>query len=183
MIPNMFKIAGELTATVFHVTARTVATHALSIFGDHGDVMGLPNQGWALLSSDSGARGAGHGLDRPPPARRSKPGMPFIHFTTASASSARSEQDRAAYGRRRSGAMIDMDLVAAHPPTGPSARAAETRGTAKTRTFCSFKGPRGLQPVSTPPARIGAEDMDQVRRSLARSIHLFDYTGAPDATA
>src|SRR5512134_1196821 len=51
MIPNMFKIAGELTATVFHVSARTLATHALSIFGDHSDVMSVRQTGWAMLSS------------------------------------------------------------------------------------------------------------------------------------
>jgi pyruvate/2-oxoacid:ferredoxin oxidoreductase alpha subunit len=53
MIPNMFKIAGELTPTVFHVTARTVATHALSIFGDHSDVMACRSTGWAMLASGS----------------------------------------------------------------------------------------------------------------------------------
>ena len=53
MIPNMFKIAGELTPTVFHVTARTVATHALSIFGDHSDVMAARSTGWSMLCSNS----------------------------------------------------------------------------------------------------------------------------------
>ena len=50
MIPNMYKIAGELTPTVFHVSARTLATHALSIFGDHSDVMGVRSTGWAMLA-------------------------------------------------------------------------------------------------------------------------------------
>ena len=53
MLPNMFKIAGELTSTVFHVSARTVATHALSIFGDHSDVMAVRQTGFALLASNS----------------------------------------------------------------------------------------------------------------------------------
>ena len=53
MIPNMFKIAGELTSTVFHVSARTVATHALSIFGDHSDIMACRSTGWAFLAADS----------------------------------------------------------------------------------------------------------------------------------
>ncbi|HUE14661.1 MAG TPA: hypothetical protein VMR25_10890, partial [Planctomycetaceae bacterium] len=53
MIPNMFKIAGELTPTVFHVAARTVATHALSIFGDHSDVMAVRSTGWAMLCSSN----------------------------------------------------------------------------------------------------------------------------------
>ncbi len=53
MIPNMYKIAGELTPAVFHVSARTVATHALSIFGDHSDVMAARSAGWAMLASNS----------------------------------------------------------------------------------------------------------------------------------
>ncbi len=53
MIPNMFKIAGELTPTVFHVAARSVATHALSIFGDHSDVMAARMTGWAMLASST----------------------------------------------------------------------------------------------------------------------------------
>ena len=53
MIPNMFKIAGELTSTVFHVAARCIATHALSIFGDHSDIMAARSTGWAVLFSDS----------------------------------------------------------------------------------------------------------------------------------
>src|SRR5512136_2028119 len=53
MIPNMFKIAGELTSTVFHVAARAIAAHALSIFGDHSDVMSARSTGWAMLSSCS----------------------------------------------------------------------------------------------------------------------------------
>ncbi len=53
MIPNMFKIAGELTPAVFHIAARSLATHALSIFGDHGDVMAARSTGWAMLCSNS----------------------------------------------------------------------------------------------------------------------------------
>ncbi len=65
MLPNMFKIAGELTATVFHVAARALATQALSIFGDHSDVMAARPTGFALLSSASVQEGARHGADRP----------------------------------------------------------------------------------------------------------------------
>src|SRR5688500_9695667 len=53
MIPNMFKIAGELTSTVFHIAARTIATHGLSIFGDHSDVMAARSTGWAMLFANS----------------------------------------------------------------------------------------------------------------------------------
>ena len=63
MIPNMFKIAGELLPTVFHVTARTVATHALSIFGDHGDVMACRSTGWGMLRRGLGAGDDGFRAD------------------------------------------------------------------------------------------------------------------------
>ena len=63
MIPNMFKIAGELLPTVFHVTARTVATHALSIFGDHGDVMACRSTGWGMLGAGVGAGDDGFRAD------------------------------------------------------------------------------------------------------------------------
>jgi len=63
MIPDMFKIAGELLPAVFHVTARTVATHALSIFGDHSDIMAARSAGWAMLGGDVGARDDGLRVD------------------------------------------------------------------------------------------------------------------------
>ena len=65
MIPNMYKIAGELTPTVFHIAARTLATHALSIFGDHSDVMSVRGTGWAMLASNSVQEVARLGPDRP----------------------------------------------------------------------------------------------------------------------
>ena len=65
MIPNMFKIAGELTSTVFHVSARTIATHALSIFGDHSDVMACRSTGWGHAGLGFGAGSPGHGGYRP----------------------------------------------------------------------------------------------------------------------
>ena len=78
MIPNMFKIAGELTSTVFHVTARTVATHALSIFGDHSDVMACRQIGFALLSS--GSVQEAHDLALVAHAATLEARVPFLHF-------------------------------------------------------------------------------------------------------
>src|SRR6266853_6259281 len=78
MIPNMFKIAGELLPTVFHVTARTVATHALSIFGDHGDVMACRSTGWAMLSAASVQETLDFALISQAATLRSR--IPFIHF-------------------------------------------------------------------------------------------------------
>src|SRR6202035_4575935 len=78
MIPNMFKIAGELLPTVFHVTARTVAAHALSIFGDHSDVMACRSTGWAMLTSNSVQEVADMALVAQIATLESR--IPFIHF-------------------------------------------------------------------------------------------------------
>ncbi|MEJ5203522.1 MAG: pyruvate:ferredoxin (flavodoxin) oxidoreductase, partial [Anaerolineales bacterium] len=78
MIPNMYKIAGELTPTVFHVAARTVATHALSIFGDHSDVMATRATGFALLASSSVQEAHDNALIAQAAALESR--VPFVHF-------------------------------------------------------------------------------------------------------
>src|SRR5207253_775713 len=78
MIPNMFKIAGELLPTVFHVTARTVATHALSIFGDHSDIMAARSTGWAMLGAASVQETMDFALISQAASLRSR--LPFIHF-------------------------------------------------------------------------------------------------------
>lgn len=78
MIPTMFKVAGELTPTVFHVTARTVATHALSIFGDHSDVMAVRSTGWALLASSSVQEVQDLALIAHASTLKSR--VPFLHF-------------------------------------------------------------------------------------------------------
>ena len=78
MIPNMFKIAGELLPTVFHVTARTVATHALSIFGDHSDVMACRSTGWAMLGAASVQETMDFALISQAATLRSR--IPFMHF-------------------------------------------------------------------------------------------------------
>ena len=78
MIPNMFKIAGELTPAVFHVAARTVATHALSIFGDHSDVMAVRTTGWAMLAA-VGVQEA-HDFALIAQAATLEARIPFLHF-------------------------------------------------------------------------------------------------------
>ncbi len=78
MIPNMFKIAGELLPTVFHVTARAVATHALSIFGDHSDIMAVRSTGWAMLGSASVQEAPDFALIAQAATLRSR--IPFVHF-------------------------------------------------------------------------------------------------------
>src|SRR5437660_145698 len=83
MIPNMFKIAGELTPTVFHIAARSVATHALSIFGDHSDVMAVRSTGWAMLASGSVQEVHDFALIAQAVTLESR--VPFLHFFDAAA--------------------------------------------------------------------------------------------------
>src|SRR5512132_1150102 len=78
MIPNMYKIAGELTSAVIHVTARTLATHALSIFGDHGDVMACRSTGFAMLASNSVQEA--HDMALVAHAATLESRVPFVHF-------------------------------------------------------------------------------------------------------
>src|SRR5204863_5711437 len=78
MIPNMFKIAGQLLPTVFHVTARTVATHALSIFGDHSDIMAVRSTGWGMLGAASVQETLDFALISHAAALRAR--LPFVHF-------------------------------------------------------------------------------------------------------
>src|SRR3954463_6465672 len=78
MIPDMFKIAGELTPTVFHIAARAVATHALSIFGDHSDVMACRGTGWAMLCANSVEEAQDFALIAHAATLKSR--VPFLHF-------------------------------------------------------------------------------------------------------
>ena len=97
MIPNMFKIAGELTPTVFHVSARTVATHALSIFGDHSDVMATRSTGFALLASNTVQEVMDMALDRP--GRHARVAHPVRPLLRRLPDLPRGHEDRGAHGR------------------------------------------------------------------------------------
>jgi pyruvate-ferredoxin/flavodoxin oxidoreductase len=112
MIPNMFKIAGELTSTVFHIAARTVATHALSIFGDHSDVMACRSTGWAMLFSNDPQEVMDLALIAQAATLEAR--VPFLHIFDGFRTSHESAQDRADYGRRH--ARHDRQRPGARPP-------------------------------------------------------------------
>src|SRR5512140_3762428 len=177
MIPNMFKIAGELTSTVFHVTARTVATHALSIFGDHGDVMACRSTGWALLSSDSVQEAQDMALIAHAATLEAR--VPFIHFYDGFRISHEvnkieqlTEDDVKA--------MIDMDLVAAHRERALSPERPKLRGTAQNPDVF-FQARETCNPYYAKCAGIVQKHMDKFAKIVGRQYHLFDYVGAPDA--
>ncbi len=177
MIPNMFKIAGELTATVFHVSARTVATHALSIFGDHSDVMAVRSTGWALLSSASVQEA--HDMALIAHAATLKARVPFMHFFDGFRTSHEVQkiQGLSDDDLRH---MIDDDLVIAHRNRALSPDRPVLRGTAQNPDVF-FQAREACNPYYAACAGIVEETMKKFAARIGREYHLFDYVGAPDA--
>jgi pyruvate-ferredoxin/flavodoxin oxidoreductase len=177
MIPSMYKIAGELTATVFHVTARTLATHALSIFGDHGDVMATRQTGFALIASNSVQEVMDTALIASAATLRSR--VPFLHFFDGFRTShevGKVEQ----LTNEDMLAMIDHELIQAHRKRALSPDHPFIRGTAQNPdTF--FQERETVNPFYEACPAIVQEEMDKFARVAGRSYHLFDYVGAPDA--
>ena len=143
MIPNMFKIAGELLPAVFHVTARAVATHALSIFGDHSDIMACRSTGWGMLGSASVQEAMDFALISQAATLRSR--IPFMHFFDGFRTSHEVQKIEMLTDDDLR-ALIDDKLIAGTSRAGDVAGpAGVARHGAKSR--CLFPGPRGLQPV------------------------------------
>ena len=177
MIPNMFKIAGELTSTVFHVTARTVATHALSIFGDHGDVMACRSTGWAMLSSASVQESQDMALIAHAATLEAR--VPFLHFYDGFRISHEVNKiEQLTEDDVR--AMIDMDLVAAHRQRALSPERPKLRGTAQNPDVF-FQAREACNPFYAKCAGIVQKHMDKFAKLVGRQYHLFDYIGAADA--
>ncbi|MEP7356172.1 MAG: pyruvate:ferredoxin (flavodoxin) oxidoreductase, partial [Anaerolineales bacterium] len=128
MLPNMYKIAGELIPTVFHVAARTVATHALSIFGDHSDVMGVRAAGWAMLASGSVQEIMDFALIAQAATLRAR--VPFLHFFDGFRTSHEVAKIEALADSDLR-ALIDDNLVRAHRARGLSPDRPVMRGTAQ----------------------------------------------------
>jgi len=177
MIPNMFKIAGELTPTVFHVSARTVATHALSIFGDHSDVMAARATGFAMLASNSVQEVMDFALIAQAATLRAR--VPFIHFFDGFRTSHEvakvellSEEDIRA--------MIDDDLVRAHRSRALSPDRPVLRGSAQNPDVF-FQCREAVNPYYLACPGVVQETMDRFAALTGRKYGLFDYVGAPDA--
>ncbi|RKY94005.1 MAG: pyruvate:ferredoxin (flavodoxin) oxidoreductase, partial [Ignavibacteriae bacterium] len=177
MIPNMFKIAGELTPTVFHVTARSVAAHALSIFGDHSDVMATRTTGFALLSSNDPQEVMDFALIAQAAALKSR--IPFLHFFDGFRTShevMKIEQ----LSLDDMDAMIDNDLVIAHRKRALNPDKPVIRGTAQNPDVF-FQARETVNPYYIACPDIVQEQMDRFAKLTGRAYHLFDYVGAPDA--
>ncbi len=177
MIPNMFKIAGELTATTFHVTARTVATHALSIFGDHSDVMAVRSTGWGMLASN--ALQEVHDFALIAQAAALKARVPFVHFFDGFRTSHEVQKiEELTMDDLRH--MIDDELVFAHRSRALSPDRPVIRGTAQNPDVF-FQAREAANHYYTACPGIVQDAMDKFAKMTGRSYHLFDYLGAPDA--
>ncbi len=177
MIPNMNKIAGELTPAAFHVSARTVATHALSIFGDHSDVMFCRTTGWAMLCSNSVQEAMDLALIAHSASLETR--IPFLHFFDGFRTSHEvskiemlNEDDMRA--------MINMDRVIEHRQRALSPDHPVLRGTAQNPDVFFQIRETANKYYDAAPAKV-QEVMNKFAEIVGRSYHLFDYVGAPDA--
>jgi len=177
MIPNMYKIAGELTPTVFNVSARSVAAQALSIFGDHTDVTATRATGFAMLASGSVQQAQDMALIAQAATLRSR--VPFLHFFDGFRNSHEiSKIER--LDEADLAALIDDDLVVQHRSRALSPDHPVLRGTAQNPDVF-FQGRETVNPFYDKTPEIVQDAMDKFTEQVGRSYHLFDYVGAPDA--
>ena len=177
MIPNMFKIAGELTPAVFHIAARSLATHALSIFGDHGDVMAARSTGWAMLCSNSVQEA--HDCALIAQAATLEARVPFLHFFDGFRTSHEvakiellTDDDLRA--------LIDDSRVLEHRARALSPDHPVLRGTAQNPDVF-FQAREACNPFYNACPDIVQRAMDKFAARTGRAYHLFDYYGDPKA--
>ncbi|MGD8453774.1 MAG: pyruvate:ferredoxin (flavodoxin) oxidoreductase [Phycisphaerae bacterium] len=177
MIPTMFKMAGELLPTVFHVSARTVATHALSIFGDHSDVMACRSTGFGMLAAGSIQEVMDMALITHAVALESQ--LPFIHFFDGFRSSHEvSKIEELSLDDMR--AMIDEQAVATHRARALTPDRPCLRGSAQNPDVF-FQARETVNPFYNRCPEIVQRVMDRFAKVVGRHYHLFDYVGASDA--
>ncbi|HPU55322.1 MAG TPA: pyruvate:ferredoxin (flavodoxin) oxidoreductase, partial [Verrucomicrobiota bacterium] len=177
MIPNMFKIAGELLPAVFHVTARTVATHALSIFGDHSDVMAARSTGWGILASASVQEAADFALIAQAASFRSR--IPFVHMFDGFRTS-HEVQKIEMLSDDDLRALIDEKLIAEHRERAMSPDKPVLRGTAQ-NPDAFFQSREACNPFYAACSDVVARTMEDFARQVGRQYQPFEYVGDPHA--
>ncbi|HQZ66692.1 MAG TPA: pyruvate:ferredoxin (flavodoxin) oxidoreductase [Planctomycetaceae bacterium] len=177
MIPNMFKIAGELTPVVFHVAARSIATHALSIFGDHSDVMAARMTGWAMLCAGSVQESHDMSVIAHSATLRSR--LPFLHFFDGFRTSHELNKINL-LPESVIQQMIDADDVRAFRDRALSPDHPVIRGTAQNPDVF-FQAREAANPYYDNAPDIVQQTMDRFAELSGRTYHLFDYVGAADA--
>ena len=177
MIPNMYKISGELLPGVFHVSARSIAAHALSIFGDHSDVMAARQTGFALLASGSVQEVMDLALVAHLSAIKGR--VPFLHFFDGFRTSHEIQKiDVIPYEDMEK--LVDKQAIADFRARAMSPERPELRGTAQNPDIY-FQGREAANPYYLAVPSIVAEAMEQVGELTGRCYKPFDYVGAPDA--
>ncbi|NLW86925.1 MAG: pyruvate:ferredoxin (flavodoxin) oxidoreductase [Planctomycetes bacterium] len=177
MIPTMYKLAGELISTVFHVTARSLACQGLSIFGDHSDINAVRQTGFALLASNSVQEAMDMALVSSAATLESR--VPFVHFFDGFRTShevAKVEE----LSMDDMKAMISDDLVLAHRMRGMSPDRPVLRGTSQNPDVY-FQGRETVNPFILACPEIVQKQMDKFAAIVGRQYKLFEYVGAPDA--
>ncbi|MGB6694188.1 MAG: pyruvate:ferredoxin (flavodoxin) oxidoreductase, partial [Terracidiphilus sp.] len=177
MIPNMFKIAGELTPATMHVSARTLATHCLSIFGDHSDVMACRSTGWAMLASNSVQEVADMALVAQIATLESR--IPFIHFFDGFRTS-HEVGKILPISDETIRAMVDDKYLIAFRKNALTPDRPFIRGTAQNPDVF-FQAREACTPFHAAVPMIVQSVMDRFAVLTGRSYQLFDYYGAPDA--
>lgn len=177
MLPNMFKIAGELTAGVIHVAARTVATHALSIFGDHSDVMAARSTGFAMLASSSVQESHDMALISHAATLASR--IPFLHFMDGFRTSHELNKidilDDASIS-----AMLDRQAISEHRARSLDPDRPVLRGSAQNPDVF-FQAREAANRYYNVTADIVQSQMDRLKKLTGRQYQLFDYFGSPSA--
>jgi pyruvate-ferredoxin/flavodoxin oxidoreductase len=177
MIPNLFKIGGELSALCMHVAARSLATHALSIFGDHSDVMSARGTGFAMVASGSPQEAVDLAAIAHAATLRAR--VPFLHFFDGFRTS-HEIQKIATVDDAVLDALVDDDAVAEHRARALSPDRPVVRGTAQNPdTF--FQAREAANPFHDACPSIVADTMDQFAALTGRRYRLFDYVGHPEA--
>ncbi|MBL7152437.1 MAG: pyruvate:ferredoxin (flavodoxin) oxidoreductase [Phycisphaerae bacterium] len=177
MIPNMYKIAGELLPTVFHISARSIACQALSIFGDHSDVMACRGTGFAMLASSSIQEVMDIGLIAQQATLASQ--VPFLHFFDGFRTSHEIQKvEQITLDDMR--AMIDDELVARHKARALTPDKPMISGTAQNPDVY-FQGRETVNKYYAATPAIVQQAMDKFAGIVGRQYHLFDYVGAADA--
>ncbi len=177
MIPNMYKIAGELTPTVMHVAARAIAAQGLSIFGDHQDINAVRQTGWALLGSNNVQEVMDFALIAQAATLEAR--VPFVHFFDGFRTShevAKVEQLTMDDLR----AMVSDDLVAAYRTRRLTPDKPILRGTAQNPDVY-FQGREAVNPYYLATPTIVQNAMDKFAKVTGRQYKLYEYVGAPDA--
>jgi pyruvate-ferredoxin/flavodoxin oxidoreductase len=177
MIPNMYKIAGELTSTVFHISARAISAAALNIFGDHSDVMSCRSTGWAMLCANNVQEVMDFALIAQSSTLRAR--VPFIHFFDGFRTSHELQKVEAlSFDDMR--ALVTDDLVNAHRARSMSPDRPIIRGTSQNPDVY-FQGRETVNPFYAPCLTIVQEEMDKLGKLTGRNYKIVEYEGAADA--